>query len=96
VCSIKSCAEKQDNDQLLCSACSKFPCRRIKDLDKRYRLKYGESIIQNLNQIETYGMAQFIELAKEKWHCNSCGSLLCVHREACLLCGNTNVYFPKN
>ncbi|MGD9993284.1 MAG: DUF3795 domain-containing protein [Salinivirgaceae bacterium] len=60
VCSIKSCAEKQGNEQLLCSVCSKFPCRRIKDLDKRYRLKYGESIIQNLNQIEVLGMAQFI------------------------------------
>ncbi|PKP12084.1 MAG: hypothetical protein CVU09_00885 [Bacteroidetes bacterium HGW-Bacteroidetes-4] len=96
VCSIKSCAEKQGNEKLLCSACIKYPCRRIKDLDKRYRLKYGESIIQNLNQIETFGMAQFIEQAKEKWHCNSCGSLLCVHREACLHCGNKNDFFPQN
>ncbi len=96
VCSIKSCTEKQGNDKLLCSACSKFPCRRIKDLDKRYRIKYGESILQNLNQIEVLGIAQFIEHAKEKWLCISCGSLLCVHREACLVCGNKNTHFPRN
>jgi rubrerythrin len=96
VCSIKTCAEKQGNDKLLCSACIKFPCRRIKDLDKRYRLKYGESSIQNLIQIEALGIARFMEQAKEKWRCNSCGSLVCVHRGVCLNCGNTNMYFPKH
>ncbi|MBN2805467.1 MAG: hypothetical protein JXR22_02330, partial [Prolixibacteraceae bacterium] len=73
----------------------KFPCRRIKDLDKRYRLKYGESPVENLNTLKTIGLIQFSELMKEKWTCRQCGQLLCVHREICLICGNKNEYFPQ-
>ena len=94
VCSIKSCAKKKGNEKLLCYDCTKFPCRRIKDLDKRYTLKYGESPIQNLNRIKEQGLDLFIDIEKEKWKCNKCGKLLCVHREICLICGNKNVYFP--
>jgi hypothetical protein len=94
VCSIKSCPEKKGNDILLCYECSKFPCRRIKDLDKRYRLKYGESPVQNLNEIKQTGLTNFIAIQKEKWKCGNCGQLLCVHREVCLSCGSKNAYFP--
>ena len=96
VCSIKSCKKKKGNEELLCYDCSKFPCKRIKNLDKRYTLKYGESPIQNLNKIKEIGLQAFIEIEKEKWKCNSCGQLLCVHREVCLNCGNKNAYFPEN
>ena len=95
VCSIKSCAEKKGNKELLCYDCIKFPCRRIKNLDKRYTLKYGESPIQNLDKIREIGLQQFIEVEKEKWKCTKCGKLLCVHREVCLHCGNKNEYFPQ-
>lgn len=95
VCSIKLCLEKQGNDQLLCVECTKFPCRRIKDLDKRYKLKYGESLIENLNKVKEIGPIRFIEIAEEKWKCNTCGQLLCVHKATCLKCGNNNEYFPK-
>ncbi len=96
VCSIKSCEEKKGNEELLCYDCSKFPCKRIKNLDKRYTLKYGESPIQNLNKIKEIGLQAFIEIEKEKWKCNNCGQLLCVHREVCLHCGYINEYFPQN
>ncbi|MFP4026066.1 MAG: DUF3795 domain-containing protein [Thiohalospira sp.] len=95
VCSIKKCNEKKGNEELLCYDCSKYPCRRIKNLDKRYTLKYGESPIQNLNKIKEIGIHQFVEIEKEKWKCNKCGQLLCVHREVCLSCGNKNEYFPQ-
>ncbi len=95
VCSILLCAEKKGDKTLLCYECGKFPCRRIKDLDKRYRLKYGESPIQNLNKVKKIGVEQFIELEKEKWKCKFCGQLLCVHKEACLSCGNKNEFFPQ-
>ena len=95
VCSIKSCAEKKGNEELLCYDCIKFPCRRIKNLDKRYTLKYGESPIQNLDKIKEIGLQQFINVEKEKWKCTKCGQLLCVHREVCLNCGNKNEYFPQ-
>lgn len=95
VCSIKSCVEKKRDEKLLCYDCAKFPCRRIKDLDKRYTLKYGESPVQNLNTIKEIGLTQFINIKKEKSKCSNCGQLLCVHKEVCLNCGNKNKYFPQ-
>lgn len=94
VCGIKNCAEKNGNEALLCHECMKFPCRRIRDLDKRYWLKYGESPIQNLNSVKETGLDQFIIDANETWKCAQCGQLLCVHRETCLNCGNKNRYYP--
>lgn len=94
VCSIKSCDEKKGNEKLLCSDCAKFPCSRIKNLDKRYITKYGESPIQNLNRIKAEGLDIFIKAEQEKWKCTKCGLLLCVHRELCLRCGAKNEFFP--
>ncbi len=95
VCSIKLCAEKKGDERLLCYECIKFPCRRIKDLDKRYTLKYGESPVRNLQMIRETGLPQFIATEEERWKCSRCGHLLCVHREVCLICGNKNEYFPQ-
>jgi hypothetical protein len=95
VCSIKSCPEKDGDENLLCNTCEKFPCRRIKDLDMRYITKYGESPIQNLKLINEIGLNDFILQEKEKWRCGACGNLLCVHRELCLNCGARNHFFPK-
>jgi hypothetical protein len=95
VCSIKFCAEKKGNDTLLCGECAKFPCRRIKDLNKRYTLKYGENLIQNLTMVKEMGLSQFIDVENEKWKCKKCEQLLCVHKDACLICGNKNEYFPR-
>ncbi|MEI6555852.1 MAG: DUF3795 domain-containing protein [Paludibacter sp.] len=94
VCSITTCVEKKGNKKLLCNECIKFPCRRIKDLDKRYIANYGESPIQNLRSIKEIGLNSFIESEKLKWKCSKCGHLLCVHKEVCLNCGNLNEYFP--
>lgn len=94
VCSIKTCPEKQGNDKMLCSDCPKFPCRRIKSLDKRYIAKYGENLIGNLTQAKETGIGSFISTQKQKWTCPSCGQLLCVHKPECLHCGAKNVHFP--
>jgi hypothetical protein len=95
VCSIKLCAEKNGNEKLLCDDCVKYPCRRIKNLDKRYTTQYGESPIQNFKTIKEIGLDAFINHEKEKWKCASCGYLLCVHREVCLNCGYKNEYYPQ-
>ncbi len=89
VCKIKECSEKMGDERLLCSECSKFPCKRIKDLDKRYKTKYGESPIQNLESIRNIGTEAFIKVENEKWKCQ-CGELLCAHRDTCLNCGTKN------
>jgi hypothetical protein len=96
VCSIKSCEEKDGDPEQLCSDCRKFPCRRIKDLDKRYRTKYGENLITNLETASSEGLTRFIKSAHKKWTCKNCGELLCVHRESCLYCGAENEYFPQS
>jgi hypothetical protein len=95
VCSIKSCAEKKGSEKLLCNDCVKFPCTRIKNLDKRYTTKYGESPVQNLLKIKEIGIDVFINGENEKWKCAECGHLLCVHREVCLKCGYKNEYYPQ-
>jgi hypothetical protein len=94
VCSIKDCPEKHVNPAALCSECPKYPCRRIKDLNKRYIAKYGENLLQNLDSARTDGLAAFIEAARQKWTCPACGQLLCVHTEKCLQCGGSNPYLP--
>lgn len=96
VCSIKSCPEKIDEENLLCTTCAKFPCRRIKNLDKRYIEKYGESPIQNLQEVAQIGLTNFIKIQQEKWRCSTCGHLFCVHRDVCLNCGAENQFFPKS
>ncbi len=85
-CRIKNC------DQIAkikyCSdSCAKFPCVRLKQLDKRYRTKYGMSMIDNLKMISEFGIRHFIRNEKEKWTCPECGEIICVHRPACLSCG---------
>lgn len=69
-----------------CFECRLFPCARLKQLDKRYRTKYGMSMLENLAAIRDQGMETFLAGQAIRWTCPSCGSLLCVHRRACLKC----------
>jgi hypothetical protein len=92
-CQIKRCPEKNGNNRELCVECEKFPCKRIKNLDKRYRTNYNESPIENLQLLSEKGLKHFIETEKEKWTCPQCGMLLCVHRDRCLHCDAENRYF---
>lgn len=94
VCSIKLCPEKHGDAETLCSACPKYPCRRIKDLDKRYATKYGESVIENFLRLGQLGMGGFATWARDRFTCKSCGTLLCVHSPVCQECGAPNGLFP--
>ena len=85
VCIIKHCDKLTDTN--FCYSCDKYPCSRLKKLYFRYRTKYGMSMLQNLQTIKIYGLEAFIQQEKEKWTCQECGSLLCVHRGKCLTCG---------
>jgi len=88
-CIIRNCELISSGKIQLCSPdCQKFPCARLKQLDKRYRAKYGMSMIDNLNIIHDLGIRHFIRSEKEKWTCPGCGELLCVHRLQCLNCGH--------
>ena len=87
-CRIKNCEHLTKAGKKYCSdKCTHFPCTRLKQLDKRYRAKYGMSMIDNLKMIEDLGIRHFIRSQKEEWTCPQCGELLCVHRPACRFCG---------
>ena len=94
-CIIKNCEEKKGNNQLLCYKCRKYPCRRLKMLEKRYKTKYGESLIENFMRIKTSGIRVFVKEADKEWRCQECGEYLCVHRAVCLHCGAKNPRYPE-
>lgn len=86
-CSICHCAELDEGDDGFCFSCGKFPCKRLKQLDKRYREKYHMSLVDNLLQVKTDGMEAFLLSQASKWSCKACGGFVCVHRGYCIKCG---------
>ena len=88
-CKIRNCDRIATGNTKYCSdSCDQFPCTRLKQLDQRYRKKYGMSMIDNIKMINDFGIRHFIQIEKEKWRCPECGELICVHRPACLSCGH--------
>jgi hypothetical protein len=86
-CVIRNCPASNNTSTGFCFDCDNFPCKRLKDLDRRYRKNYGMSMIQNLTDIAECGLSEFVRREDEKWACPSCGRLLCVHRAECQNCG---------
>lgn len=90
LCTIKNCEYFTSGKVKYCSDnCDRFPCVRLKQLDKRYRTKYKMSMIENLKMINDLGIRKFISNEKERWKCPECGDLICMHKPACLTCGHT-------
>lgn len=92
-CIIVNCDLLAQTESGFCFDCSKYPCTRLKNLDKRYRTKYGMSMIENLTFIKDQGLDQFIRNEQKRWRCTVCGAGLCVHRNFCLNC---KTEFTKN
>jgi hypothetical protein len=85
-CSIRNCELLQKTDSKFCYECAKFPCTRLKQLDKRYRLKYKMSMLENLQNIEKTGLVSFVQNESLRWKCETCGGTICVHRGYCIKC----------
>lgn len=85
-CAIKNCTVIQGSTSGFCFECDRFPCQRLKQLDKRYRTKYHMSMIENLQMIEQNGMDAFLRQQGQRWTCPTCGRFICVHKAACLYC----------
>jgi hypothetical protein len=90
----KNCAFMKKNCALIgegriqyCYLCADFPCRRLKNLDKRYRTKYHMSMIENLIYIKEQGIDKFLEKEAEKWQCPECGGVISCHNGICYNCG---------
>jgi hypothetical protein len=91
-CKIKNCDELRKRTVRFCFQCRKFPCERIKQMDKRYRTRYNMSTIENLKNMKKSGIRKFLKNEKIRWMCPHCGGTLCVHRGCCYNCGKI---FPK-
>ena len=86
ICRIRNCEKIANAEVKYCFVCDSFPCARLSHLDKRYRTKYGMSMIDNLNHIRKFGIRHFIRNEKERWSCPECGEPLCVHNPQCPHC----------
>jgi hypothetical protein len=73
-CGIKLCKDRQGE---YCFNCDKFPCERLKRLDKRYRDKYEMSEIENLKTIQKKGIKYFLTQEEKRWV--SPDGTYCVH-----------------
>ena len=89
----KNCEFMKQNCDLLgmgvvrfCYECDLFPCTRLKKLDKRYTTQYHMSMINNLVEIQMYGIEEFLQTQDEKWQCPTCGGTICCHNGLCLTC----------
>jgi hypothetical protein len=69
-----------------CYECADFPCKQLKNLNKRYSTKYHLSMIDNLNTIKEEGIESFLIKEEEKWACPDCGGTICCHNGLCLKC----------
>ena len=71
--------------------CGAFPCRRLKQLDTRYRAKYHMSMFENLAAIRNLGIRAFVKSERERWTCKTCGGTIDVHKYRCSVCGKQPV-----
>lgn len=85
-CIITSCDKLARTASKFCYDCETYPCKRLKQLDKRYRTKYKTSFIENLTIIKDEGIDNFLVFESERRTCSNCGSVLSVHRDHCLVC----------
>ena len=85
-CIIKNCPVIKTNESGFCYECEKFPCLRLKQLDKRYKTKYRMSMLENLSLIKENGIEYFLQREEKRWTCPICGEIVCVHRNICPNC----------
>lgn len=75
-CKIRNCSERKGE---YCFDCTKFPCDRLKKLDKRYRERYGMSEIENLELIRDSGMEALLKSERRQWQRDD--KIFCVHNK---------------
>jgi len=85
-CAMRNCELLAQTASKFCYECTKYPCARVKHIDKRYRTRYKMSMIENLANIKQLGLARFESMEKERWKCNKCGGSISVHHGYCLKC----------
>lgn len=52
------------------------------------------SMVENLENIKKIGIEEFLK-SEEKWKCNNCGEVVCVHRKVCGNCKTEYAFDSK-
>ncbi len=87
-CHIKRGCQKLSKNQFrFCFECDAMPCKNLDRLDRRYRERYGMSMVDNLKELKAKGMNAFLSGQRDKYHCPSCGDVVSVHDGKCYSCG---------
>lgn len=84
---IRGCKKLSKHQLQSCDQCETMPCKNLDHLDKRYRERYGMSMVENLKMLKEKGMDGFLKSQAEKHLCPSCGDVVCVHDAKCYSCG---------
>ena len=84
-CKIRNCAVSRG--VRFCWQCSSFPCLPVRQMDKRYRLRYQTSLIENGLRIKANGVKRFLLEERRKWRCAHCGGVISIHDRLCSTCG---------
>lgn len=87
-CPIKTCTIRQKRGAATCAGCAQLPCAPLLRLDRRYRAKYGMSMLENLQVIASAGVARLVQQERTRRVCSKCSAALCVHKRFCLQCGH--------
>lgn len=83
-CVKKKCAF--DKGFFWCFECNRFPCSRIKDLNKRYTQNYDVDLIQNGLDAQD-NIVVFMKAQRNRFTCNVCGGVIDQHHHKCSECG---------
>jgi len=86
-CAVRNCEMIMADPSAFCGECETFPCKRGRQLDKRYTTKYHLSMLENLRIIREQGMEALLAREAEKWRCPECGGTVSCHRLTCAACG---------
>jgi hypothetical protein len=87
-CIIRFCRKANRRQGKYCYDCKQYPCLRLRQLDKRYRARYGMSMLENLALLKTKGVRALVRREQARWKCPNCGGVLCVHKPNCMFCGS--------
>ena len=83
----KRCTLLMNSKVKYCYECNDFPCQWLNHIDKRYRMYFRMSMVENLESIKKNGIGQFLEKEEERWKCPECGGVICCHNGICFSCG---------
>ena len=85
-CPIRNCEMIKNNQSGFCFECDDFPCKKLKQMDKRYTTKYHMSVLENLGIIKEQGIDALLAREAEKWKCPECGGVISCHNGVCYTC----------